>query len=140
MLVGYLILPALIAEKLGFDDLLVKSQPKITVDHKRIEKVEPGGGERIEKVEPAGGFEPDGSFGGLLSSNIQESVYEMKSKPIRNIQIEDIQNKAQDRVVENQKLYGSQSMPTTTTPHIMVTPKLPDAKRMKIMVTGGTYT
>ena len=44
---------------------------------------------------------------------------------------------AQKRLVENQKLLASQSIPTATTPEVMKTAKLPDAKRMKIMVTGG---
>ena len=44
---------------------------------------------------------------------------------------------AQKRLVENQMLLASQSIPTTTTPEVMKTMKLPDAKRMKVMVTGG---
>lgn len=41
------------------------------------------------------------------------------------------------RFVEDQQLLASQSIPTSLTPEIMQTPKLPDSKRMKILVTGG---
>jgi hypothetical protein len=44
---------------------------------------------------------------------------------------------AQIRFVETQKLIASQSIPTSTTPHVMKTPNLPDALRKKILVTGG---
>lgn len=44
---------------------------------------------------------------------------------------------AQKRILENQKILSSQSIPTETTPYVMKTVKLPDSKRMKIMVTGG---
>lgn len=41
------------------------------------------------------------------------------------------------RFVENHKLLASQSIPTSTTPLIMKTPKLADSVRKKILVTGG---
>ena len=44
---------------------------------------------------------------------------------------------AQKRFVENQLLLASQSIPTSTTPDVMKTPKLPDRDRKKILVTGG---
>lgn len=44
---------------------------------------------------------------------------------------------AQKRILENQKILSSQSIPTDTTPYVMKTTKLPDSKRMKILVTGG---
>lgn len=44
---------------------------------------------------------------------------------------------AQRRFVETQKLIASQSIPTSTTPHVMKTPNLPDAQRKKVLVTGG---
>ena len=44
---------------------------------------------------------------------------------------------AQKRFVETQKLIASQSIPTSTTPHVMKTPNLADSKRKKILVTGG---
>ena len=44
---------------------------------------------------------------------------------------------AQKRFVENQRLIMSQSIPTSMTPNVMKTPKLPDSQRKKILVTGG---
>lgn len=43
----------------------------------------------------------------------------------------------QMRIIEEQKIYSSQSLPTATTPTVMHTPKLADSKRLKILVTGG---
>jgi hypothetical protein len=40
-------------------------------------------------------------------------------------------------ILEQSSYFSSQSIPTATTPYIMKTPKLPDGKRLKIMVTGG---
>lgn len=50
---------------------------------------------------------------------------------------EEIMSEAQKRFVETQKLIASQSIPTSTNPHVMKTPSLPDGKRKKILVTGG---
>jgi hypothetical protein len=44
---------------------------------------------------------------------------------------------AQSRILMNQKLLSSQSVPTTTTPQIIKTAKLPDNLKKRIMVTGG---
>lgn len=41
------------------------------------------------------------------------------------------------RFIEDQQILASQSVPTAATPDVMKTPKLPDAERMKILVTGG---
>jgi len=52
---------------------------------------------------------------------------------------EDIQDLggAEQRFMETQKLIASQSIPTATNPHVMKTPTIPDAKRKKILITGG---
>jgi UDP-glucuronate decarboxylase len=41
------------------------------------------------------------------------------------------------RILEDLKLFSEQSLPTTTTPVVMKTERLPDHKRLKILVTGG---
>eukprot|EP00521_Asterionellopsis_glacialis_P008636 CAMPEP_0195285982 /NCGR_PEP_ID=MMETSP0707-20130614/3614_1 /TAXON_ID=33640 /ORGANISM="Asterionellopsis glacialis, Strain CCMP134" /LENGTH=385 /DNA_ID=CAMNT_0040345563 /DNA_START=30 /DNA_END=1187 /DNA_ORIENTATION=- len=41
------------------------------------------------------------------------------------------------RLIEDQALLAKQSVPTLSTPHVMKTATLPDAKRMKILITGG---
>mmetsp|Transcript_41460 Transcript_41460/g.74727 ORF Transcript_41460/g.74727 Transcript_41460/m.74727 type:complete len:563 (-) Transcript_41460:176-1864(-) len=51
-------------------------------------------------------------------------------------EVEDL-SEAQQRFVETQKLIAAQSIPTATTPHVMLTPTLPDSKRKKIIITGG---
>lgn len=43
----------------------------------------------------------------------------------------------EQRLVEDRLVLSTQSMPTSTTPYIMKTAKLPDHQRMKILVTGG---
>ena len=46
-------------------------------------------------------------------------------------------SEAEQRFLENQQILASQSVPTGTTPYVMKTRKIPDAQRMKILVTGG---
>ena len=47
------------------------------------------------------------------------------------------QETAEARIIQNQQLLSSQSVPTSTTPYIISTKKLADAHRKRIMVTGG---
>lgn len=56
--------------------------------------------------------------------------------PAKKAKLEE-QDDVMKRFIENQQLLASQSVPTTLTPTIMKTPKIPDSKRMKILVTGG---
>ena len=69
-------------------------------------------------------------------SNAQLSKILSADKQSREAEEHDF-SEAQKRFVETQKLIASQSIPTSTTPHVMKTPNLPDAKRKKILVTGG---
>lgn len=41
------------------------------------------------------------------------------------------------RLVQDRDLLSRQSLPTSTTPYVMETPRLSDHKRLKILVTGG---
>ena len=50
---------------------------------------------------------------------------------------QDSDEAVQKRLVEDQTVMASQSMPTKTTPYVMHTATLNDAKRKKILVTGG---
>ena len=43
----------------------------------------------------------------------------------------------QKRLVEDHDVLSTQSLPTSTTPYVMKTARLPDHQRMKILVTGG---
>lgn len=47
------------------------------------------------------------------------------------------QETTEARIIQNQQLLSSQSVPTATTPYIIPTNKLADAHRKRIMVTGG---
>ena len=67
----------------------------------------------------------------VSSNNIRRSL---EASEVGGI---DAADDAQKRFIENQKLLASQSIPTTTTPNVMKTPKLPDSERKKILVTGG---
>lgn len=42
-----------------------------------------------------------------------------------------------ERYVADQQLLASQSIPTSHTPHVLHTTRLPDSKRKKILITGG---
>lgn len=44
---------------------------------------------------------------------------------------------AQNQIVQYRTLLSKQSIPTKTTPYVMHTTKLPDSKRLKILITGG---
>lgn len=46
-------------------------------------------------------------------------------------------SEAEQRFLENQQILASQSVPTDTTPYVMKTRKIPDAQRMKVLITGG---
>jgi hypothetical protein len=70
--------------------------------------------------------ESEGKLSQLLSAD----------KQTEEVDEQDVSD-AQKRFVETQKLIASQSIPTSTTPHVMKTPNLPDAKRKKILITGG---
>lgn len=46
-------------------------------------------------------------------------------------------NDAEKRILEDRLILSQQSIPTATSPHIMLTETLPDHQRKKILVTGG---
>jgi hypothetical protein len=68
---------------------------------------------------------------------------DIMSKPTRNLDVMSkegtagIFSEVEKRIVEQHDFLSRQSVPTYTTPFIMKTAKLPDVKRMKILITGG---
>ena len=56
--------------------------------------------------------------------------------PAKKAKIDD--DAVMERFIQNQQLLAAQSVPTSLTPTIMKTPKLPDSQRLKILVTGGS--
>jgi len=119
--VGYLILPFLLVQQIGFDDLLDKhvssrSSPAAhdpsTVLNKEI---------------------IDGS--NVRSRSVALST--TSASPKVKLETAEIIQEIEDRVSVQFNLLASQSVPTATTPVIMKTMKLPDKDRMRILVTGG---
>ena len=51
--------------------------------------------------------------------------------------VSETMSSAEKRLIEDHDVLSTQSLPTSTTPYIMVTKKLPDHQRKKILVTGG---
>lgn len=86
-------------------------------------------------VEVENAVSEDASKGGSAVSEHEDPV-KAKNTFREKEEVEDL-SEAQKRFVETQRLTGAQSIPTATTPHVMLTPTLPDSKRKKIIITGG---
>lgn len=81
--------------------------------------------------------EPKSVVGGQLPLPLNKH-HTFTEKEDKEMNEEEISlNDAEKRFIETQQLIASQSIPTPTQPHVMKTPSLPDAKRKKILVTGG---
>ena len=94
-------------------------------------------GDLVGELEKMGsGLDPDEDggkndiIGATISTIDQHSVVGLKThqEPV---------SEAERRFLENQQILASQSLPTGTTPYVMKTRKIPDAQRMKILITGG---
>ncbi|KAL7537294.1 hypothetical protein ACHAXR_007719 [Thalassiosira sp. AJA248-18] len=106
---------------------------------------DPEGGSAVEPEEP----EPGKVSGKVKTMKVEQVsaakedrrdsvVIEKKHHTFRDVEDkEEDLSEAQKRFIETQKLISSQSIPTTTSPHVMKTPILPDSKRKKILITGG---
>eukprot|EP00551_Chaetoceros_affinis_P012959 CAMPEP_0203676756 /NCGR_PEP_ID=MMETSP0090-20130426/25654_1 /ASSEMBLY_ACC=CAM_ASM_001088 /TAXON_ID=426623 /ORGANISM="Chaetoceros affinis, Strain CCMP159" /LENGTH=455 /DNA_ID=CAMNT_0050543411 /DNA_START=30 /DNA_END=1397 /DNA_ORIENTATION=+ len=77
------------------------------------------------------------SMEGRVPSSVQNDRSHRYLQELTNDSSDTATEEALKRFIENHKLLASQSIPTTTTPSIMKTPKLPDSERKKILVTGG---
>jgi Nucleoside-diphosphate-sugar epimerases len=89
----------------------------------------------------------DGHQGGSINGSLK--LDESAGKPSEYSEFESEQNQeishfksqmamiSKAIILEQNTYFSSQSIPTVTTPYIMKTPKLPDGKRLKILVTGG---
>ena len=117
VIIGYAVIPTLTAPKNGgrFDDVI--SRRMLNMEDAKM---------GIPSVDPISG---DISANGISSTKNLRVLEEKMSY--------DVSDEAQKRLVENQMLLSSQSIPTGTTPEVMKTIKLADSKRMKVMVTGG---
>jgi hypothetical protein len=116
VIIGYAVIPTLTAPKnrASFDDLISR----------RMETIQ----EANMGIDPISDAISTGEIPASSTKNLR-----MLEENLPEFQAED----AQKRLIENQMLLASQSIPTATTPEVMKTTKLSDAKRMKVMVTGG---
>jgi len=67
------------------------------------------------------------------SRSLELAAHGANSRPA----VPESMSNTEKRLVEDHDVLSTQSLPTTTTPYIMVTKKLPDHQRKKILVTGG---
>ena len=174
VLFGYLFLPMLLVQHLGFDDIHVIAKTK---DPSSIERLRKGMGDQMPKYEHERSSvasqrflipteetpeeETDVQSGdsdeaknavsaGKETLLAQKSKAKGKAKTVltpdnvlapenKNADVSsDVKLSAiQERLLEDHDLMSKQSIPTATSPTVMTTAKLPDSRRMKILITGG---
>jgi NAD dependent epimerase/dehydratase family len=71
-----------------------------------------------------------------LRKNLDTPTSESDPRILTN-EGENVRSDAETRIIEDHDILSMQSLPTSTTPVIMKTQKLPDHQRKKILVTGG---
>ena len=118
MMIGYVALPMLLANQIQRYD------PQ-TISYKNRDNYNGG---------KSGSMRGSSSFSNNAFNNIPSTAID-KAERDRSRSI--IVETAQSRIIQNQQLLSTQSVPTSTTPHIIKTHKLPDSQRKRIMVTGG---
>jgi hypothetical protein len=113
ILFGYILLPVILIE-MNIDDVL-QTIPTIEIKYPGQED----GSKRRSSIRP---YQPSD----------QQRTLETTTGATKTIMTD-----AQKRLVEDHDILSLQSLPTSTTPHIMTTLRLPDHHRKKILVTGG---
>ena len=73
----------------------------------------------------------------LVPDNKNVATADSPGQTIAKVFLPSASTASQARLVEDQDLMSRQSIPTSTTPVVMITAKLPDHQRKKILVTGG---
>jgi hypothetical protein len=169
VLFGYLLLPMLLVQHLGFDDVAMVSKTGFPVIDSRlgetrtdpskrilspseeIKEVDTPKGERDGEGEsdtPDSSRKPDDhkktaskttlvSAIQLVPDNKNVATADSPGQTIAKVFLPSASTASQARLVEDQDLMSRQSIPTSTTPVVMITAKLPDHQRKKILVTGG---
>ena len=91
----------------------------------------------LEKMES--GLDPDEEFvNGKKEAVLDDSGATIDQHSVVGLKThQEPVSEAEQRFLENQQILASQSVPTATTPYVMKTRKIPDAQRMKILITGG---
>jgi UDP-glucuronate decarboxylase len=135
ILIGYVIVPVILVHRIDFDSMFspVLLERKDSLRFQGDLAKSPDGYIRkgnspldSQVVTPLAGHR----FTGTAS---QSAVHKWWSLPLDTSQLTETER----RFIDDKSMMGLQSIPTATTPHIMKTAKLPDSKRMKILVTGG---
>lgn len=117
ILFGYVLLPVLMIE-MNVEEAM-EALPSVTVKYPSNSR---GMAESAPQLRAVGGSEHSPSR--ALEANSRPAVPESMSN-------------TEKRLIEDHDVLSTQSLPTTTTPYIMMTRKLPDHQRKKILVTGG---
>ena len=108
-------------------------------------------GEAMEALPSVTAKYPLGAVGGGAGRSMQQQQQQQLLRttghaPSRSLEADSNSNirpgttplsPAEQRLMEDRDVLSTQSLPTTTTPYIMVSQKLPDHMRKKILVTGG---
>lgn len=154
VLFGYLLLPMLLVQHLGFDDITMDSKTGFPANDFRMQEATADPSKRIlspsveiKEVTTSQG-EKDSDGDEKAASNAALAIQLVPDNKLvatadspggTNVKVHTPpENTAsQARLVEDQDLMSRQSIPTSTTPAVMTTAKLPDHQRKKILVTGG---
>ena len=90
----------------------------------------------LEKMES--GLDPDEEFVDGKKAVVDDSGATIDQYSVVGLKThQEPVSEAEQRFLENQQILASQSVPTGTTPYVMKTRKIPDAQRMKILISGG---
>jgi hypothetical protein len=116
ILFGYVLLPILMIE-MNVEEAL-EALPKVTVKYP------------YEKV-------ADGSDSAPFLRSSGNDSPPPRSLDVATTEVISRLTDSEKRLVEDHDMMSSQSLPTSTTPYIMRTPKVADHHRKKILVTGG---
>ena len=114
ILVGYILLPILMLE-MDVEDAM-NNLPSIEV--------------KYPPTKPSNTVLPP------LRKNIEAPAGSLNPRVLTN-EGNKVRTDAEQRLIDDHDLLSSQSLPTSTTPIVMKTLKLPDHQRKKILVTGG---
>jgi hypothetical protein len=166
VLFGYLLLPVLLVQHLGFEDLQPSTaktmspttyeklrtsnkQFELTMDvssttasanvaasSRHLSPSEETTGEEVKEQKPEDPKKIKASDIKLVPE-IKAAATADKPETGTTKHVSNTEAEIQQRLVENQDYMSKQSIPTSTTPEIMMTAILGDHHRMKILVTGG---
>jgi len=143
VLLGYVVIPIVLVNRIDIDSMFSPTSmerkddlyviPKnrlqeeaLTTSPDYIRKATNGKSKQDTKAENLHGHRS-------TEKNPPATMNKWWSKPIDESQLTETER----RFIDDKSMMGLQSIPTPTTPHIMKTAKLPDNKRLKILVTGG---